>query len=149
MQVTDSGDRSTDSPSPGSDRWFSDCWPMLSMKTFALLTLLAIVGCQSTRSSMQMDSDGRTPFFNFQIPVGNTDSEATVVEASATDSSAVSANIHQLGLQHPDPQPKKWGGWLDKLRQPTKSIPLPRTDLDDDGTVLESDESLVDGLNRF
>lgn len=119
--------------------------PMKTLAIAATLTLLA--GCQSTRSSMHMNSDGGMPFFNFAIPVKNSAPQATFVEASA-ESSDQSSSIQQIGLERSEPQ-KKWGGWLNKLKQPAASIPLPRTDLTDDGTVLESDGPVVDGLHNF
>jgi hypothetical protein len=115
--------------------------------TLLLLTTL-LAGCQSMRSSMQMDSDSRTPFFSFQLPVRNSARDASKVEVAVEEPRAERHAIRQAGLESAEATEKSWGGWLGKLRKPM-SIPLPRTDISDEGEVVETDLTAAPELLNF
>lgn len=113
---------------------------------FCVIALLAAglcpwsLGCQGTRSAMQMDSDSKTPFFSFQVPVKHEGVE-TAIEPAAGSRAISRANndavVQSLALQQETPsEPSRWSRWIGRLKAP-KSIPLPRTDINEDGEVVE------------
>lgn len=120
----------------------------MRMICFALL-LSVTAGCQSSRSSMQMDSNSNTPFFSLQMPIKNAKSQAADVEVAVEQPvEQATPLIRPLSMQNKPQSESRWGSWLDKLRHPI-SIPVPRTDISDEGEVVEPEVPEVDGLHDF
>ena len=96
-----------------------------------LFLLGSLPGCGMGRTGMQIDSDSRSPFLSWQVPISTTAGEANIQTAAGVQSRPA---IEQLKLEQAT-APKSTNaltGWFQKLRPPM-AIPLPRTDIDDDG----------------
>ncbi|MDA1016441.1 MAG: hypothetical protein O3A00_18530 [Planctomycetota bacterium] len=104
------------------------------------------IGCYGTRSSLQMDSDSRAPQLGIAVPISSngTGKSAKIISASE---SKPKGKLVEVTVEESTEEPSRWKQWLGL--SPTKPIPLPRTDLKEDGSNVEHRAPNHKGLEDF
>lgn len=106
--------------------------------------VINVVGCYGTRSSLQMDSDSRAPQFGVAVPISTNGKSAKILPTSSTKPRG---KLVEVTVEEPDEEPARWKKWLG-LATP-KPLPLPRTDLKQDGSTVEHRAPSHNGLEDF
>ena len=111
------------------------------------LTAIGVSGCGMGRTAMQIDSDSRSPFLTWQVPISANKGDARIKTASAIPAAATIEPL-KLEQQPPRATANAWAGWFQKLRPPI-TIPLPRTDIDDDGEIIDGPRPAAPTIDDF
>jgi len=109
--------------------------------------ICGIWGCGTGRTAMQIDSDSRSPFLSWQVPIAGQSGKARIETTAGVRGEAP---VEQLKFepQQPRKSASSWTGWFQKLRPPM-TIPLPRTDIDDDGEIIDGPQSSTSTIGDF
>jgi len=96
---------------------------------------------------MQIDSDSRSPFLSWQVPIGGQADDARIETTAGLGGDSPVTQL-KFEPQRPRKSANSWAGWLQKLR-PSMTIPLPRTDIDDDGEIIDAPQSSTSTIGDF
>ncbi len=118
---------------------------LLSMVGSVVL-LSGLLGCQVARSSFQMDSDSRLPFFGLHLVPKK--KKPDVSPLSQSENPAAEATVAGFSDEAETPRPTGWSKWFGRFGKP-KRIPLPITDSQSDGDSPEAVAAEADGLAAF
>ncbi len=111
------------------------------------ILLGGLSGCQVTKSSLQMDSDSRTPFFGLQLGAKKKKSEPDVVPLGQSETPA--DKVVTTAFDDEGEKPRSgWSKLFGRFGRP-KRIPLPLTDSPPDADSPETIAADMNGLTGF
>lgn len=111
------------------------------------ILLGGLSGCQVTKTSLQMDSDNRTPFFGLQLGTKKKKSEPDAVPLGQSEMPA--NKVVTTGFDDEGEKPRSgWSKLFGRFGRP-KRIPLPLTDSTSDVDSPETIAADLDGLAGF
>ena len=113
-----------------------------------VILLAGSPGCQVAKSSFQMDSDSRLPFFGLQMAPKKKEPKPNVSPLSQSEAPVAKTTPASFDGEAATPRGSRWSKWFGRFGKP-KRIPLPITDspADDDSPVIVGAD--VDGLGEF
>jgi len=115
-----------------------------------VLILAAATGCQSNKTAFQMDSDRKAPILGLRLQPKETATQTTGIRRVNADSkgSEKDSKVQNIDRTEATADNSKWKKFLGHFGHP-KRIPLPRTDLLSDETLIGETQSPESALQGF